>query len=175
MPPALGADGQTSTSTHSRTNTDSKTGTFPIGKNSHLTHNSPHPFPCRSRVTTLRPWHQQAETGQIPAGHLSLNLQRSSSRRVVRSPSPITHHPDGTGHPGIGAGGPGTYLAAPRAPTAPSSRAAAGPSTPWCFLSGRDRAAALPVPGERRNRVAPPVSTPPGGGGQGRHVPCLRH
>lgn len=97
VPPALG-DGPHS-STHSRTNAEHKTGTFPMGDSSHLTHKPPCPFPSYSWVTTLRLWHQQAEPGQTLAGHLGLDLQRSSSQRVVCSPSPITRHPDGIGHP----------------------------------------------------------------------------
>lgn len=58
----------------------------------------PPPFPRRSWGTMPKLCHQQAETGQTPAGHSGSNFQRLSSRTIVRSLSPIARHPDGIGH-----------------------------------------------------------------------------
>lgn len=104
-----------------RTNTKNTTGTFPQGESLNLIHNSRH-LPLLQLGTVTKLWHPRTE-------------RANPGRALVVAAGGLTaaHHPpchQPPGQPGSTARDPGTYLAAPRAPTAPSSRAAAGPGTP---------------------------------------------
>lgn len=111
----------------------------PLGENPCVTHTPP-------SIAAVGGPHQGCGTsgqrrGQTPARHSISNLQHLSSQKVICRSSPKWLRPPS--QTSSSAGDPSTYLVEPRAPTAPSSGAAIGPSTPWCFLGGRNGAVTL--------------------------------
>lgn len=128
-----------------------------------MIHNSCH-LPLLQFGTTTKLWHPRTETGQTPAGHSGSTLQRWSSRRVVCSPSPTWYQPPG--QPGAVRGTPALTWQHPEPPQHPAPERPRTPA-PHSASSASGRKATglqLSLPQGSAHRVAPPVSTPPGGG-----------